>query len=118
MPRPSLLPLFLLPTMLATACSPLGLFNNLQSGGIRPDVADMPYGDHPRQTLDLYLPPSGGEPARLLVWFYGGAWDSGEKEKYAFVARRFTDKGYAVAVSYTHLRAHETSSSISYAVFC
>jgi acetyl esterase/lipase len=98
MPKLSLLPLFLLPTMLAAACSPLGIFNSVQSGGLKPDVADMPYGDHPRQRLDLYLPESTGEPAPLLVWFYGGAWDSGDKGNYAFVARRFTDMGYAVAI--------------------
>jgi acetyl esterase/lipase len=83
---------------LAAAFSPLGIFNTLQAGIYRPDVANLPYGDHPRQTLDVYLPAATDKPAPLLVWFYGGAWDSGDKRHYRFVARRFTAMGYAVAI--------------------
>lgn len=80
------------------AFSPLGLFNSFQAGRCRADVVDMPYGEHPRQTLDVYLPAAAETPAPLLVWFYGGAWDSGEKRLYRFIARRFTAMGYAVAI--------------------
>lgn len=98
MPKTSLLPGIQLRDKFAAAFSPLGIFNFLQAGGFRPDIADMPYGDHSRQTLDVYLPAVGAVRAPLLVWFYGGAWDSGEKTHYGFVARRFTGMGYAVAI--------------------
>jgi acetyl esterase/lipase len=48
--------------------------------------------------LDLYLPDTAMQPAPLMVWFYGGSWDSGDRAKYAFVAKRFTELGYAVAI--------------------
>lgn len=88
----------LLTSLLLTGCDALGAFNYLQSGGVSPSYADIPYGASARQTLDLYLPEEVAAPAPLLVWFYGGGWDSGDKEKYAFVARRFTAMGYAVAI--------------------
>ena len=43
-------------------------------------VADLPYGTHPRQCLDLYLPevsPPGGAPVLLFV--HGGGFVRGEK---------------------------------------
>lgn len=83
---------------LLSGCSALGMFNSLQSRGLEPSIANLPYGNHPRQTLDLYLPPPGASPAPLLVWFYGGGWDSGNKDHYTFVASRFTELGYAVAI--------------------
>ncbi|TXS95187.1 alpha/beta hydrolase [Parahaliea maris] len=88
----------LLTSFLLTGCDALGAFNFVQAGGISPSYADVAYGAGERQTLDLYLPKENGTPAPLLVWFYGGAWDSGDKEQYAFVARRFTAMGYAVAI--------------------
>ena len=35
--------------------------------------ADIPYGSHPHQLLDLYLPPQGKSPFPVVVWF-GGLW--------------------------------------------
>ncbi len=84
--------------LLLTGCSALGMYNHLQVGGLQPSVANLAYGDHPRQALDLYLPDNSARPAPLLVWFYGGGWDSGDKAHYAFVASRFNALGYAVAI--------------------
>jgi acetyl esterase/lipase len=91
------LPVALVASVLA-GCNSLKLYNFLQAGGYAPDFADLAYGADPRQRLDLYLPPAAAAPAPLLVWFYGGGWDSGDKAAYAFVARRFTGMGYAVAI--------------------
>lgn len=62
---------------------------------------DIPYGEGPRRTLDLYLPNSTSKRAEklpLIVYFYGGSWKSGRKEIYKFLAQPFADRGYAVAV--------------------
>lgn len=41
-------------------------------------VTDLPYGDHPRQRLDLYAPEEGtGAP--VLLWVHGGGFLRGEK---------------------------------------
>ena len=101
MPRPRLFILAsnaLMATLLLAGCDRLGAFNSLQAGDIKPTVSDLPYGPDARQKMDIYLPATAQSPAPLMVWFYGGAWRSGDKAKYAFVAKRFTDMGYAVAI--------------------
>jgi acetyl esterase/lipase len=59
---------------------------------------DLAYGAEPRQKLDLYVPARGPKPARVLVFFYGGGWDSGSKNGYLFAARPFVEAGYIVAI--------------------
>jgi acetyl esterase/lipase len=84
--------------LMLSGCSALGTYNYLQVGSVEPAESNLAYGTHPRQTIDIYLPASSAQPAPLLVWFYGGGWDSGNKSHYAFVASRFTELGYAVAI--------------------
>jgi acetyl esterase/lipase len=64
---------------------------------------DVPFGPGPRQRLDVYAPRAGGNGHPVLVFFYGGNWDSGEKHDYAFVGRAFAASGYVtVLTDYTH----------------
>ncbi len=45
-----------------------------------PTVSDVAYADaDPAQRLDLYLPPTGGNPAPLVIWIHGGGWRNGDK---------------------------------------
>ncbi|MDG4717450.1 MULTISPECIES: alpha/beta hydrolase [Thalassospira] len=88
----------LVAAFLLTGCDKLGAYNYWQAGDFKPDIADLSYGEDRRQKLDLYLPDEAFQPAPLLIWFYGGSWDSGDKTKYSFVAKRFTELGYAVAI--------------------
>ncbi|WP_404422755.1 alpha/beta hydrolase [Thalassospira australica] len=88
----------LIAALFLAGCDKLAAFNHLQAGDYQPTIADLQYGDADRQKLDLYLPSDRTKPAPLIVWFYGGSWDSGDKAKYAFVAKRFTEMGYAVAI--------------------
>jgi triacylglycerol lipase len=49
------------------------------SSGIR-QIADVSYGPHAQQKLDLYIPDQGfDEPGPVLVYFHGGAWTGGDK---------------------------------------
>ena len=43
------------------------------SPAIRPVHANVAYGTHPHQLLDVYLPPPGAGPSPVLLWF-GGLW--------------------------------------------
>ena len=88
----------LIAALFLAACDKLAAFKHLQVGDYHPTMTALSYGDADRQKLDLYLPPDRSKPAPLIVWFYGGSWDSGDKAKYAFVAKRFTEMGYAVAI--------------------
>jgi acetyl esterase/lipase len=64
---------------------------------------DMPFGAHPRQRLDIYAPRRSAERRPVLVFFYGGNWDSGDRHDYAFAGRAFAELGFvAVLPDYHH----------------
>ncbi len=82
---------------LTTACSPLSLVDATLPEGDWRQLPPLAYGSEPRQQLDIYL-PAEGDPKALLVFFYGGGWESGERADYRFVAAAFAGAGYAVAI--------------------
>ena len=95
------LPLFALVAL--AACSPLRTLNALASAGsgyiATPDVA---YGSLAAQKLDIYTPsstppPPGGWP--LVVFFYGGSWNSGARADYKFVGSAMAARGVLVLVA-------------------
>jgi len=57
--------------------------------------ADMPYGDHERNKLDLYL-PKADKPLPLVIWVHGGGWELGDKSG-GNPALPLLTQGYAVA---------------------
>ena len=48
---------------------------------------DIPYGPESRQRLDLYHPAGLKCDAPAVVFFYGGAWQTGERADYLFAAQ-------------------------------
>lgn len=54
--------------------------------------ADLSYGPHEHQLLDIYLPPKGDGPFPVLMWF-GGLW---KPAKHAPDPNRFLSQGCAV----------------------
>jgi acetyl esterase/lipase len=60
---------------------------------------DIAYGDLPRQKLDIYRPaydPEGEPP--VVVFFYGGAWSSGDRDDYRFVGQFLASQGFTVVI--------------------
>lgn len=94
--RQRLLPAIAL-TFLLAACSPLSLVDATLPEGDWRRLDAFAYGSEPRQQMDIYL-PAEGEPKALLVFFYGGGWESGDRADYRFVAAAFTAAGYVVAI--------------------
>ena len=83
---------------LLAACSPLGLVNSVvpnEGYELTPDIA---YGPAPRQRLDVYRPTSASPTAQVLVFFYGGAWKSGDRRDYRFVGQTFASRGFTVVI--------------------
>ena len=82
------------------ACSPLTAFNTLAPRDpARHPGRDIAYGADPRQRLDVYTPrtrPAG--PVPVLVFFYGGGWNSGRRQDYAWVAHSLAAQGFVVVV--------------------
>jgi len=51
-----------------------------------------------RQKLDLYVPKGAG-PWPVLLWIHGGAWAVGHRRQEEALARRFAERGIAVAAA-------------------
>ena len=87
---------------LAAACSPLGVLNTLgpRDRGVSRIARDIAYGDDPRQRFDLYGPAwRPGQPTLpVIVFFYGGGWDSGSRALYGWAAQALAARGFVVAL--------------------
>jgi len=57
---------------------------------------DLPYGDGPKESLDLFPTASPGAP--VLVFVHGGYWRALDKSDFSFVAPVFTQAGAMVVV--------------------
>lgn len=92
-------------TMLAitalAACSPVRLFNSLmpKDGGAVRLVHGAPFGAARRQRLDVYAPRVAGvAPLPIIVFFYGGSWNSGTRDGYSFVGKALASRGFLVVI--------------------
>ncbi len=57
------------------------------------------YGQGPRQTLDIYRPPSGvAWRDAIILFLYGGSWSSGDKSMYAFVGQALAARGFTTVI--------------------
>jgi acetyl esterase/lipase len=87
--------------VLLAACAPLSAYNALTPADTGAAVAErsIAYGAHPRQKLDVYVPSgsAGGRP--IAVVFYGGSWNSGHKEDYAFLGKALASRGIVAVVA-------------------
>jgi acetyl esterase/lipase len=78
----------------------LGLVNALspKPKASRRVAADLAYGPHPRQRLDIYRPKAATADLPLVVFIYGGAWNSGDRRDYGFVGRSLAARGHVVVI--------------------
>jgi arylformamidase len=58
---------------------------------------DVPYGDSPRQKLDIFPADNAGAP--VLIYFHGGYWRGGSKEQNCHFASLFAKAGATVVVA-------------------
>jgi len=90
-----------IPALIVAGCSTVQAINALvpESGFTR--QADLSYGPSPRQSVDVYVPtrPPSSALRPVVVFFYGGNWDSGRKQDYLFVAEALTSRGYVVVLA-------------------
>lgn len=63
-----------------------------------PCFLDIPYGDLPKQNLDLFPAKRGTGPAPVMVFIHGGYWRALDKSDFSFLAPAFTRAGIALAV--------------------
>ncbi len=86
-----------LPLML-TGCSAISLLNGLVRSDTYYVKGGYDYGSNPRQKLDVYVPTTGNRPWPVVVFFYGGNWDSGKRADYKFVGEALASRGIMVVI--------------------
>lgn len=61
---------------------------------------DLAYGEFPRQKLDVYRPRGvkGAAGAPVVIFFYGGDWQTGRKGDYRFVAEAMASRGFVAVL--------------------
>jgi len=82
----------------SSACSPVKVLNGLVPDDGYHLHADIAYGDLKRQQLDVYQPKQANQTSPVVVFFYGGSWDSGDKADYKFVAEALTSHGIITVI--------------------
>jgi len=86
---------------LLAACAPSATLNALTPRSTHSVTSAVAYGALPRQKLDIYKPTlpaaAGGYP--VVVFFYGGSWNSGERASYAFIGEALASRGVLTLVA-------------------
>ena len=82
-----------------SACSPLEMLNATVSDEGYTSVLNKPYGNKPRQSLNIHIPRQVKKNADVVVFFYGGRWQYGSKDEYAFVADALTSQGFITVIA-------------------
>jgi len=83
------------------ACAPTATLNALLPRDTHTLSEGVAYGPDPRQQLDIYRPtrpaPAAGWP--VVVFFYGGSWNRGERADYRFVGEALAAQGVLTLVA-------------------
>ena len=81
------------------ACSPIKVLNALTPSSTFTKTPAIAYGSDPRQKLDVYRPLPAVSNAPVVVFFYGGSWNSGSREDYGFVGEALASRGIVVVIA-------------------
>lgn len=61
-------------------------------------IKDVRYADHDRGTLDVYEPRRAAPGAPVVVFVYGGSWQSGDKAMYRFIGKLLASRGLVTVI--------------------
>ncbi len=78
------------------AFSPVKILNGV-AGGPFSVTHDIAYAPDPRDRLDVYV-PQHARNAPVVVFYYGGSWQDGDKAMYRFVGAALADKGVVAII--------------------
>jgi len=88
----------------ASKWSQVGLLNSVDAvlsinTPVREVASGVSFGPQPRQKLDIWAPITPSEkPRDVVVFFYGGSWNSGDRALYGFAGRALAERGYIVVI--------------------
>lgn len=83
---------------LLAGCSVTSVLNELAPTGTFHGTFDLAYGPHARHRLDIYQPSKVGGASPVIVFFYGGNWNSGDRADYLFVGEALASIGCVAVV--------------------
>jgi acetyl esterase/lipase len=81
-----------------SARSPVGVLDAIAPRNGVSVARNLAYGAGSRHTLDVYAPRPATQPAPVVLFFYGGNWDSGTKEMYRFVGFALASRGVMTVI--------------------
>ena len=70
-----------------------------------PHHLDLPYGDDPKQRLDVYEARERGTAGPVFVFLHGGGFREGDRAHYGYVARHLAERGIVTVVPSYRLTA-------------
>lgn len=85
--------------LVLTGCSPVKVLNALTPDDTFHSTTGIAYGEDPRQKLDVYVPRQPLKDAPVVVFFYGGSWNSGARGDYAFVGEALASRGIVAVLA-------------------
>lgn len=89
---------FLAAVSTLVACAPVSILNGITPSSTFDRTKNVSFGENDRDKLDIYRAENPKENAPVLMFVHGGAWDSGSKNIYKFLAEGFTKSGYDIVV--------------------
>lgn len=96
--RPAKLFVFSILITALAGCSPLTLVNSIAPDHGFVVEQGIYYGQQERQKLDVYYPEVTRPNAPVIVFFYGGSWRRGDRERYRFVGQALSSQGYLTII--------------------
>jgi acetyl esterase/lipase len=86
-------------TALRSVLSPFAVLNLLVPRTGYKVHRGLAFGTDPRQQLDVYVPHGLTGPAPVLLFFYGGGWQGGDRTNYLAFGQAFAGAGIVTAVA-------------------
>jgi acetyl esterase/lipase len=85
--------------LFVAGCSPAKVLNAFGESDARRLVTDVAYGSDPRQRLDIYVPTKETGPYPVVLFFYGGSWNSGARADFRFVGDALAARGVLTIIA-------------------
>ncbi len=78
--------------------SPVTILNALAALEPCEVTSEIAYGEGPRRKLDVYQPSDAHTDLPVVVFFYGGGWEEGERSDYRFVGAALASRGIVTVI--------------------
>lgn len=86
--------------LVLAACTQAGLFALNLAPSKSTVVKDVSFGPEDWQKLDIYIPEKSDQKTfDVVVFYYGGRWETGRRQDYKFVGQAFADHGFVTVIA-------------------